>query len=168
MDIVKVFFFLLCFMSFKYYGCEQSNLNDCFKNELSKLLKIDNEAKLHSSQEILIIVNFLNEGNSDFKAAVIPKSVFPKYLIGKSNIEAKGYIKHENVLVIFYGYPPDFLQLKNVKDNMTFTEPFQMKQPDEGNPPFPPLLIEPLIYSFTKENDCFIQTNKTVATTLFE
>jgi len=43
-----------------------------------------------------------------------------------------------------------------------------MKEPEEGNPPFPPFLIEPLIYTFTYQDDCYVLDSKTVATTLLE
>jgi len=165
---ISTLFFLACLVFAKCSVKKQPNLGGCFKDKITKVLMNDNEAKLHSKAELLLVVNFHKEGGFDFKTAVIPKSIFPKYLMGKSEVKAKGYFKHEEVLVIVYGYPPDFLELKSIEREMNFLEPFKMREPEAGNPPFPPFLIEPLVYSFTHKDDCYNLLEKTVATTLLE
>lgn len=162
--IISMFCLLLLSCSFG----QEFTKRDCLEEQLSFILSRDNEAKLHSNEELLLILNFDKTESSDLRVALIPKSVYPEYLIGKIESKLKGYFKYEGVIALTYGNVPDFLNLESFEEEMPFTKPFKMPQPEKGKPPFSPFLIEPLIYSYLAEKNCYSLKRQTIADTLLE
>lgn len=151
-------------------GCwTQKNKSDsyCIQKAFDYILENDYESKLHSNKELLLIVNFILDDALEFKAALLPKKTYPQYLTDK-NEKAVGYMFYKGLTIIGYGDASKYLMLKKINKRMVFLEPFQVKKPDSGNPPFPPFDIEPLVYTYVVDNGCFKLNRKTVADVLID
>lgn len=105
-------FFLLCFAATNCTLYSQADLKKCFKEKITEILANDHNTLLHSNEELLLVVNFVDIEGIAFKSAVISKDVFPAYLAGENNVKSKGYFMHKGVMVVVFGNLPKFLNLK--------------------------------------------------------
>jgi hypothetical protein len=128
----------------------------------------DYEVLLKPKHELLLILNFEEINGNTLKAAVFPKKLFSRYPFKNEYEKPKGYLTYKNVIILIYGNPPDSFKTKPLnKDLKNLIAPPTPITPKEGNPPFPPALIEPVIYTFSGSEQCYSFIRSTVADFLF-
>lgn len=163
-----IFLFFL-FSILTEMGCiSDSGDADCLVDQIDYVVKTDNNFKLHSEVDLLMVALFEKENGESLKLAVFPKDIFSEYLVGKSVYKPHGFITHKKVEIIFYGDIPEEVDVSPINGSMDYLIPGKKRQVEEGEIPYPPAIIEPYVFSFRKTKECFQIVDQSVATSLLD
>lgn len=159
---------LLITLSLESCSTNRKTANDnCFSNAIELMLSNDVNMILHQKDELLIVANINHNVPQKLRLALMTKQDFPEFLFDKKDV-AMGYTYFKNIFLLGYGDCSKYINLSSLDPNIDFLKPYKIREPKLGNPPYPPPSIEPLVYSFTAEGNCFYLSGKTVADTLIE
>jgi hypothetical protein len=161
---------ILCLPAYGCHVCQyKMSSHQCLEEQLAHILTADFNAKLHRHDELIFVIVFSQSREEAFRAALMPKEDYPHYLnfLGGKGSSPKGYFYHKGVIAITYGDHPRYLKLKPTDESMPFLIPAEEIEPEEGQPPFPPVRIDPVIYTYRKQDTCYKLIRSTVADALF-
>lgn len=136
-------------------SCSNEFSNDCLDRNLNHILNTDPEYKVSNSKDLSLLINFFKDGKKA-KAAVIPKTVY-RSVFGIEEVEPRGYVEIKNTQTILFGQIPRSLDYNENLKGLDFIRSMQ----NELNNDLPPIIVEPVIYTFELEGSCKLISSKT-------
>lgn len=156
------------------YNCQTVKIQNvqpaCLSVLLMEISEQELESRLHSPTELLFAINW-NEDKRELRIALFPKSVFPQYLSSFTPKMRNGYTYNNAIMTVFYGdlLSIDSKSLLPIDSSWVYLRPVPTeKRLEAGGIPLPPFLVEPTVYIFTFDDQCFKLQKKGIEYLLFE